>query len=61
MNKKDLKQECKDYLKWLESENYCEDHLSDMENNIFIAAMIYCCGENVFDRINAALDIQDER
>lgn len=43
---------CKEYIEWLDSDDYHEDRSSDYENEIFEQALFAVYGPKVFDWIS---------
>lgn len=46
---------CKDYIDFLDSEEYHEDSLEDFENYIFEASLKAGYGDDVFDWVNSKI------
>lgn len=50
-----LRGACQEYLDFLDSDNYNEDGLGNMEHNIFEAAMEAFHGEDVWETVNSKI------
>lgn len=46
---------CEDYIDFLDSEEYYEDGLEDLENYIFEASLTAVYGDDVFDWVNSKI------
>jgi hypothetical protein len=51
----ELRKACEEFMAWLESDDYHEDGMDDHENAVFEAAMEAVFGEEIWDRVNAAM------
>ena len=54
--KSELSEVCTEYLEFVESDAYHEDDCDDYENPIIEVAMQFAFGDNIWDRINKAIE-----
>lgn len=47
---------CEEYMKYLRSEDWCEEGLSDYENDIFEKAMTDFLGKEIWEEINNIIE-----
>jgi hypothetical protein len=61
VTKDDLIEACTEYLKFVESDEWHEDSEDDYEHHILEVAMEFICGDDVWDRINKAIERHEEK
>ena len=49
------------YINFLEGDDYHEDMLSKFENQVFEKAMEEIMGKDIWNRVSAAMDMQDQK
>jgi hypothetical protein len=61
VTKDDLIEACTEYLEFVENDEWHEDGNGDYRHRIYEVAMEFICGDDVWNRINKAIERHEEK